>query len=100
VILDGEARIGDAGRIGEREVALVHQALGRRDGDFSERGNPMILQCVAAQLLFHHVLPLSLSSRRRDLLSFISSWRAGDPCTRPRALPPPCRWIHTKSGAD
>src|SRR4029077_1631034 len=44
VILDGEARIGDAGRIGEREVSLVHQSLGRRDGDFSERGNPMILQ--------------------------------------------------------
>ena len=35
IIPDGKARIGNARRIGERQVALIHQALGRRDGDFS-----------------------------------------------------------------
>src|SRR5258708_27030123 len=64
VVPDGEARVGDAGRIGEREVALIHQAFGRRDGDFSRRRHAMIFQCVATQLFLHHVLlPLSLSSR-------------------------------------
>src|SRR5437762_777494 len=76
VVLDSEARVGDAGRIGEREVALVHQALGRRDGDFSRRRHAMIFQCVAAQLFFHHVLPLSLVAQTPTRYLFLAGGRS------------------------
>jgi len=59
IIPDGKARIGNTRRIGERQVALIHQALGRCDGYFSECRYPMIFQCVATELLFHHALPFA-----------------------------------------
>ena len=58
----------------------------------------MIFQCVAAQLLFHHVLPLVF--HRAGARLAIASWRAADRCTRPRTLPPSCRSICTRSDAD
>ena len=35
ILLDLEARLGDAGRVGEREVPLIGQRLGRNDGDLA-----------------------------------------------------------------
>ena len=36
--LDGETRVGHAGRVGQREVALVGQGLGGGDGDLAAGG--------------------------------------------------------------
>ena len=35
IALDLEAGLGDAGRVGEREIALIGQRLGRNDRDLS-----------------------------------------------------------------
>ena len=55
------ARIGDdrlagerdAGRIGQRQVALVGQSLGRRDRDLAGRRQAVIVERGFAQLFFH-----------------------------------------------
>jgi|GEM_PF-1844864 len=41
---------GHPGRIGQRQVALVDQRLGRRDGDLSGRGDLVVFQRGATQL--------------------------------------------------
>ncbi len=54
VLLDREAGVGHARRVGERKVALVGQRLGRRDGDLPGGRKLVILERVDAQLLFVH----------------------------------------------
>ena len=49
--LDGEARVGDAGRIGEREVALVRERLGRRHRDLAEGRRAVVFERRVAQRL-------------------------------------------------
>ena len=99
IIPDGKAGIGNAGRIGERQVALIYQALGRRDGDFSERRNAMIFQRVAAQLLFHHVLPLpGTSGRPRRYFLLVGGRSVHTPSNTSAAMPIDshkvgCGWI-------
>jgi hypothetical protein len=41
--------------IGQREVALVGQALGRADGNLARRRPAMIFKCGFAQILFHEI---------------------------------------------
>jgi hypothetical protein len=53
IIVDRQTRIGHTWRIGEGQVALVHQALGRGDRNFYEAGSAMVLQSVLPQLFFH-----------------------------------------------
>ena len=45
------ARGGDAGRVGEREVALVGELLGRPDRDLARRRAPVILERGLADVL-------------------------------------------------
>ncbi len=61
--LDVQAGVGHARRIGQRQVALVGQRLGRRDGNLAARGCAVVLAGGLAQgvfgrcqLLFHGVL--------------------------------------------
>ena len=48
------ARGGDAGRVGEREVALVGELLGRRDRDLARRRLPVVLERGFADFLVGH----------------------------------------------
>ena len=57
---DRAARLGDAGRIGERQIALVGQRLGRADRQF-----PRPPGLVIAQRFAVHELP---SSNRRNVI--------------------------------
>jgi hypothetical protein len=52
---------GDAGRIGEREVALVGELLGRRHRNLAGRAAPVIFERVLLQLLVHRkiIIPRS-----------------------------------------
>ena len=50
--LDVEARVGDAGGVGQREVALVQQRLRRRDGNLAFRGAAVVLAGGIAQCFF------------------------------------------------
>ena len=45
---DLQARLGDAGRVGERQVALVVQRLGRDYGDFAWAAGAMVVESVFA----------------------------------------------------
>jgi hypothetical protein len=53
VALDLVARRGDAGRIRERQVALVGELLRRHHRDLPRRMAPVVLECAAPQLLVH-----------------------------------------------
>ena len=50
--LDVEAGVGHAGRIGERQVALVQQRLGRRDRDLAADRAAVVFACGFAQRFF------------------------------------------------
>ncbi|KEH12384.1 hypothetical protein GY15_21180 [Delftia sp. 670] len=50
--LDVQAGVGHAGRIGQRQVALVGQGLGGRDGDLALVGAAMVFAGCVAQGLF------------------------------------------------
>src|SRR5262249_23848920 len=77
VVLDGETGIGNTRRIGEREVALNDEALGRRDRNLSGCRNAVILQCVEAQLLFHIFLPSArIVAQRRYFYFFFAGGRS------------------------
>jgi hypothetical protein len=52
VLLDRQAGVGHAGRIGQRQVALVGQRLGRRDRDLAARGRTVVFERGVAQGLF------------------------------------------------
>jgi hypothetical protein len=52
VFLDREAGVGDTGRIGERQVALVRQRLGRRDRDLAAARRAVVFERGFAQGLF------------------------------------------------
>jgi len=45
---DGEARLGDAGRVRERKVALVREGLGRYDLHFSRTRKRVVVEGVFA----------------------------------------------------
>ena len=51
VLDDFLARGRDAGRIGQRQVALVQQALGRGDGDLAGAGKLVVFERCSTQLL-------------------------------------------------
>src|SRR5262245_13807496 len=57
VVADGKAGIGHARRIGEREVVLVGEALGWRDGYFSGDGSAMVVEGSFAKQFFIHGVP-------------------------------------------
>jgi hypothetical protein len=44
---------GNAGGIGEREIALAGELLGRTNGDLARRRPPVIVEGVLLQLLVH-----------------------------------------------
>ena len=48
ILLDLEARLGDAGRVGERQIALIGQRLGRNDGDLSRPAVGVVVEGVLA----------------------------------------------------
>ena len=48
IVLDREAGLGDAGRVGEREVALVVERLGGDDGDLAGASARVIVESVFA----------------------------------------------------
>jgi hypothetical protein len=52
VLLDRQARVGNPGRVSQRQIALVRQRLGRVDGDLALAGRTVIVQCGVAQRLF------------------------------------------------
>jgi hypothetical protein len=52
VFFDREARIGHTGRVGEREIALVHQRLGRHDRDLAAGGRAVVFERRIAKRLF------------------------------------------------
>ena len=56
VVLDGEAGVGDARRVGQGEVELVGQSLGRRHRDFAGCRQAVVLERSLAQLFFHGVV--------------------------------------------
>ena len=56
ILLDRRARVGDAGRIGERQITLVGERLGRRDRDLPGRRVLVIVERVDLQLVFGHVV--------------------------------------------
>jgi hypothetical protein len=49
---DRQTRVGHAGRVGQREIALVAQGLGGREGNFSACGAAVVVQGGVAQGLF------------------------------------------------
>ena len=51
VLLDRQAGVGHAGRVGERQVALVGQRLGRRHRDLAARRRAVVLERGVAQRL-------------------------------------------------
>ena len=57
IVLDGGARVRDAGRVRERQVALVRQRLRGRDGNLARRRELVILERVLLELLFGHDVP-------------------------------------------
>jgi hypothetical protein len=52
VVLDGETGVGDTRRIGQRQVALVGQGLGRRDRDLAARGGAVVFEGGVGERLF------------------------------------------------
>jgi hypothetical protein len=54
---DSFARRRHARGIGERQIALVRQRLGRRDREFPGLGKAVILEGRFAQLVVRHVVP-------------------------------------------
>ncbi|MCY1218873.1 hypothetical protein D9M72_308270 [compost metagenome] len=55
ILGDFLAGVGDARRVGQRQVALVGQRLGRGDLDLSLGGTAVVFQCSEAQLRFRTV---------------------------------------------
>jgi len=51
VVLDRQARIGHPGGIGQRQVPLVRQRLGRHHGDLAARGRAVVLERGVPQRL-------------------------------------------------
>jgi hypothetical protein len=62
--LDVQARVGHAGRIGQRQVALVRQRLGRRDRDLAACRAAVVVARRLAQSVFGEVATLLVSPRR------------------------------------
>ena len=59
---DLEARLGDAGRVGEREIALRRGGLGRDDFSFSGTSARVIFEGVIAVVVWHGAGVYQLSS--------------------------------------
>ena len=62
--LDGEARLSDAGRIGEREIALGEQRLGRNDLDFSRTAVAVVVEGIALEAHRYSDSGAGISRRR------------------------------------
>ncbi len=54
--LDRLAGGGDAGGVGQRQVALGGHALGRLDRQFSGPGKPVVVECGLAEIVVHRCL--------------------------------------------
>src|SRR5262249_12542936 len=58
-----------AGRVGEREVALVGELLGRKDGELARRTAPVVLERAFPELLVHRKIiipgPMRVPTARR-----------------------------------
>jgi hypothetical protein len=59
MLLDLETRYGDAGRVGEAQVALVGQRLGGDDGDLAGAAETVVIEGVFA--LCHEARNLTVS---------------------------------------